>query len=149
MMPWSCRKPHELSPIGRESGVMAVEFIFLLPVLLLIIVGIVEFGHLFSVRHTLTNASREGARAAVVYNGLPDGSAKQNWAEAAATAAVTQYMADTKFAGTWNKTITAGTKSGETVKVTVTAPGSLLLLDTFIPALNNVTVAAETTMKME
>ena len=45
---------------------VAVEFVILFPLFLLIIVGIVEFGHLFYVRHTLTNASREGARAAVV-----------------------------------------------------------------------------------
>ena len=44
-----------------------MEFVILFPLFLLIIVGIVEFGHLFYVRHTLTNASREGARAAVVY----------------------------------------------------------------------------------
>ena len=44
-----------------------MEFVILFPLFMLILVGIVEFGHLFYVRHTLTNASREGARAAVVY----------------------------------------------------------------------------------
>jgi Flp pilus assembly protein TadG len=45
--------------------VVALEFVILFPLFLLIIAGIVEFGHLFYVRHTLTNASREGARAVV------------------------------------------------------------------------------------
>ena len=46
---------------------MAVEFIILFPLFLLIVVGIVEFGHLWYVDHVITNASREGARAGVVY----------------------------------------------------------------------------------
>lgn len=148
LMPWGCRKPHELLPIGRESGVVAVEFIILFPLLLLILVGIVEFGHLFSVRHTLTNASREGARAAVVYYGT-NGTARQTWATSQAQAAVNKYMQDTKFAGTWHVSETVGTTTGNLVTVTVTAPGSLLLLDNFVTALKNVTVTAETTMRME
>ncbi len=144
------RKSHRLSPKSRESGVVTVEFIFLLPILLLILVGIVEFGHLFAVRHTLTNASREGARAAVVYVGdTLTGTARSNFAKDAAKAAVDKYMADTKFTGTYAVSDTAGTTSGDPVTVTVTAPGSLLLLDSFVPSLKNVSVSAETTMRME
>ncbi|MCL4500302.1 MAG: pilus assembly protein [Deltaproteobacteria bacterium] len=149
-MSWNCPKPHKLSPRDRESGVVAVEFIFLLPILLLIVVGIIEFGHLFAVRHTLTNASREGARAAVVYNDMVGTPARITFADTQAKAAVNKYLQDTQFAGAWTVTDTvAGSNSGDLVKVTVTAPGSLLLLDTFIPALKNVTVSAETTMRME
>lgn len=44
-----------------------VEFVFILPVLLLVLFSIVEFGILFGRWQTLSNAAREGARTAVVY----------------------------------------------------------------------------------
>lgn len=45
---------------------MIVEFAVLLPILLTIVFGIIEFGYMFFVRQTLINAAREGARLAVV-----------------------------------------------------------------------------------
>ena len=39
-----------------------VEFALVIPVLLLIVIGIIEFGFMFSSYLTLTNASREAAR---------------------------------------------------------------------------------------
>lgn len=46
-----------------ERGAAAIEFALLLPVLLLLFFGIVQFGLLFSVHSTMQNASREAARA--------------------------------------------------------------------------------------
>jgi Flp pilus assembly protein TadG len=43
-----------------------IEFALTLPLLLLIIVGIVDFGFLFQKYQVLTNAAREGARMAVL-----------------------------------------------------------------------------------
>jgi Flp pilus assembly protein TadG len=43
-----------------------VEFAILLPLFLLVIGGIVDFGRAFFTQIQLTNAAREGARAAVV-----------------------------------------------------------------------------------
>jgi Flp pilus assembly protein TadG len=51
----------------RLSGMAMVEMVFVLPVLLLLLFGIVEFGVLFGQWQTLTNAAREGAREAVVF----------------------------------------------------------------------------------
>jgi len=45
-----------------ESGVAAIEFAVLLPVLVLIVLGIIEFGILLYNQQVITNASREGAR---------------------------------------------------------------------------------------
>ncbi|MEM5389003.1 TadE/TadG family type IV pilus assembly protein [Paraburkholderia phymatum] len=53
-------------PQKKESGVAAVEFAIVLPVLLLIIFGIVELGVALYDKAVITNASREGARAGVV-----------------------------------------------------------------------------------
>jgi Flp pilus assembly protein TadG len=49
-----------------ERGVAAAEFALLLPVLLLILFGIIEFGMIMYGREVVTNAAREGARAGIV-----------------------------------------------------------------------------------
>jgi len=48
------------------KGQTLVEMALVLPILLLIIMGIVEFGRIFNAYLIVTNASREGARVAVV-----------------------------------------------------------------------------------
>ena len=50
----------------NERGASAVEFAILLPVLMLILFGTIEFGMMMYSREVLTNASREGARAGIV-----------------------------------------------------------------------------------
>jgi Flp pilus assembly protein TadG len=50
----------------REDGQAMVEFALILPIFLLILCGIVDFGWLFYNQLTLNNACREGARYAVV-----------------------------------------------------------------------------------
>jgi Flp pilus assembly protein TadG len=55
---------------GRgEEGAAAVEFAIILPVLMLLIVGGLDMGHMFYIDHLITNASREGARYAAKYTG--------------------------------------------------------------------------------
>jgi Flp pilus assembly protein TadG len=50
----------------RERGQAMVEFAAVLLPILLIIVGIIQFGLIFGANVTLTNAAREGARAATI-----------------------------------------------------------------------------------
>ena len=52
--------------ITREQGSAAVEFALLLPVLLLIVFGIIDFGRALNAQETLTQAAREGARLAAL-----------------------------------------------------------------------------------
>jgi Flp pilus assembly protein TadG len=52
--------------IKREKGQSAVEFALILPILLLIVCGIIDFGWLFYNQLGLNNTCREGARFAVV-----------------------------------------------------------------------------------
>ena len=49
-----------------ERGAVAAEFALLLPVLLTILFGTIEFGMIMYSRELITNASREGARAGIV-----------------------------------------------------------------------------------
>lgn len=46
----------------RDSGAAAVEFALLLPVLLLLVFGMIDFGRILNAQITLTQAAREGAR---------------------------------------------------------------------------------------
>ena len=51
-----------------ERGASAVELGLVLPVLLILVLGIIEFGHAFQVQGTLSAAAREGARAMALRN---------------------------------------------------------------------------------
>jgi len=51
--------------MADETGASAVEFAVLMPFLVLLVFGIIEFGLLFYNQQVITNASREGARAAI------------------------------------------------------------------------------------
>ena len=58
-----CRRGRQLL---TQTGAAAVEFAILLPVLMLVVGGVVDFGRAFFTKIELANAAREGARAAVV-----------------------------------------------------------------------------------
>ena len=50
----------------NDRGAVAVEFALILPVLLLIVVGTIEFGRVYSQVQVYNGAAREGARCAAV-----------------------------------------------------------------------------------
>ena len=52
--------------IHKRDAVAAVEFALVLPVLLLILFGIINFGTLMYDQAVITNAAREGARWASI-----------------------------------------------------------------------------------
>jgi Flp pilus assembly protein TadG len=51
-----------------ESGVELIEFALAFPLLLLVVLGIIDFGFLFQRYEVITNAAREGARIATLPN---------------------------------------------------------------------------------
>lgn len=55
-----------LAPGWCDHGAAAVEFALLLPVLLLVVFGIIDFGRALNAQITLTQAAREGARLAAL-----------------------------------------------------------------------------------
>lgn len=54
---WLCR---------RESGQELVEYAMILPLLLLLLLGIIEFSIIIFSYDTIANAAREGARVAII-----------------------------------------------------------------------------------
>ena len=75
---WSC-----------ERGAELVEFAFVFPTLLLVMLGIIDFGFLFQRYEVVTNAAHEGARVAI----LP------GYADADVSARVDQYLAAAGITG--------------------------------------------------
>jgi len=51
---------------ARARGAAVVEFAVILPLLLTVLFGIMEYGWVFMVRQTLQSAAREGCRVAVL-----------------------------------------------------------------------------------
>ena len=72
------RNGEKQTGVGRhdDRGASAVEFALLLPVLLLIVFGIVDFGRAFNAQITLTQAAREGVRTYALTGDASQGNAR-------------------------------------------------------------------------
>jgi Flp pilus assembly protein TadG len=78
-----------LRRLGRsESGAEVIEFALTLPLLLLVVLGIIEFGFVFQQYEVVTNAAREGARIASLTTYGPDNDSRKGNAKAR----VEQYL---------------------------------------------------------
>jgi Flp pilus assembly protein TadG len=106
---------------GHPRGQALVEFALVLMPIMLILVGIIQFGLLFGANVALTNAAREGARAATIY--VYDQGQTKSWNDAhrcgalvaAATDAFGLLSASTPY---FSATTTSGacpTMTGETL----------------------------------
>jgi Flp pilus assembly protein TadG len=56
------------SRLANERGQALIEAAVTLPIILLIAVGIFEFGRAYQTYQVVTNAAREGARVAIIHN---------------------------------------------------------------------------------
>ena len=74
-------RPPSSSRKARDRGSAAVEFALVVPVLLLIVFGIIDFGRALNAQIALTGAAREGARLAAL--GYPDAAIQARVAAAA------------------------------------------------------------------
>lgn len=97
-----------------------VEFAIVLPVLLLLVFGLVQFGIAYFHHLTVTDAVRAGARQAAVSRELPD---PEGTAEARVRAAATDLVqSDLQV------TVTSSWVQGEDVTVSATYPYDINLL---------------------
>ena len=131
----------------NERGVSAVELALILPLLVLILFGIIEFGLILYDQQVITNASRQGARKGILY-------ATTRPTEQEIKDVVTNYTSDHLVSfqngATANATVvpTGGcTAFGSNLTVTVSYPYTFLVLDNFGFIGPNLT--ANTTMKCE
>jgi Flp pilus assembly protein TadG len=53
---------------SQERGAVAVEFALILPILLLLLLGTIEFGRAYNTQLTLTQAARESVRTLAISN---------------------------------------------------------------------------------
>ena len=56
-----------LDVFRQSKGAVAVEFALIATVFFLLVAGVIDFGHAYYMKQTITNASREGARYGVTY----------------------------------------------------------------------------------
>ena len=73
-----------------DSGVAIVEFAYIFPLLVMLLMGIIEMGFLLYDKAVITNASREGARVGIVAQNRSDTAA----INAEIQAAVNDYCLD-------------------------------------------------------
>jgi Flp pilus assembly protein TadG len=99
-----------------------VEFGLLLPVLMFVLLGIIDYGQVFFTQLSITNAAREGARAGVVRPAED--------AQSTAITAATSYLAAAGLSG--NVAATTPTDATPTVTVTVTVAPYVPLVG-FVP----------------
>jgi len=140
---WSC-----------ERGAELVEFAFVFPTLLLVMLGIIDFGFLFQRYEVVTNAAHEGARVAI----LP------GYADADVSARVDQYLAAAGITGP--RTVTVGAPTAVAVgsqcitvrPVTVAYTNNFLFLGPIVGlmgivggggTLSNITLSATSSMRSE
>jgi Flp pilus assembly protein TadG len=130
--------------LKREEGAAAVEFALVLPILILILFGIIEFGFALYNKEVITNASREGARAGIVQ--------APKLTETAVKDVAKDYLAS---AG-WDKTKADVSVTGaagsfpNSLTVTVNYPYSFSVLPNFIAGFSkDITLSATTVMRHE
>jgi Flp pilus assembly protein TadG len=74
--------------VRAQSGAEVIEFALTLPLLLLVVLGIIEFGFMFQEYEVVTNAAREGARIAI----LPTYSTNATVTQTNVTTRINQYL---------------------------------------------------------
>jgi Flp pilus assembly protein TadG len=115
----------------RQRGAAAVEFALVLPLLLTLVLGAIDWGWYFFVDQLVTNAAREGARAGTLTPPtLPAADARTNAITNAAKVS-NNYLQKVNLA----QTGVVATTDGTSISVTITYPvGSLTgFLPAFVP----------------
>ena len=140
--------------MDNQRGTAAIEFAIVLPLLMVFIFGIIEFGLVFYNKAMVTNASREAARSGIVYRDPP------------LTVAEMQSVVDSycggrliSFGGGPSPTTTVPsgecTNHGDELVVNVAYQYEFLLLPDFLTAFftggmpGSIDISAETRMRCE
>ncbi|HEY3452396.1 MAG TPA: TadE family protein [Myxococcales bacterium] len=111
--------------LTRSRGASALEFALVLPLLLLLVMGILDWGYYFFAEQIVVNAAREGARAGSL------ATLDSALAQAEATSVASEYLTRAGLDAT--RAVVATTVGADSVAVAITFPtGSLTGLSTVI-----------------
>lgn len=150
--------------IRECDGAAMVEFAIGSTVLIMLVLGIIEFGFLWYQKQVITNASREAARYGVTYRTKSDGTrlAPKNFTSPTIAEVVNNYCTGRIPAGSWTVGALGGTAAtlndgvdlhspppAKTIIVTVNATNQMDLLSGLIPSLASITFTAQTIMNCE
>ena len=122
-----------------ERGAVAVEFAILLPVFLLLVCGIMDFGNIYYQLHNVNEAAREGARQTAVSQSL------------STAASTTIAYIKSNYNNNYNVTVVPSPPvSGSNVTVTVTSSVTINtpMISVFFPS-NPYPVKGTTVMRVE
>jgi Flp pilus assembly protein TadG len=101
-------------PRSGRPGLAAIEFAIVAPLLVLLILGMIEFGRMIMVQQILTNGAREGARKAVL-PGVTDTMVQKT---------IDDYLKNADIKG-FSRSVSPSTDSaagGTSITVTVSVP---------------------------
>jgi len=138
--------------LKNQSGASALEFAIVLPIILLLILGIIEFSFLLYNKAVITNACREGARAGIIQRLSPRVTSGE------IETIVNNYCFNhlITFGGPTTPTVTStapcpsGAYSGTDLSVTVTFHYTYLALPDFVTSLTGGTdLTTQSVMKCE
>ena len=115
-----------------------VEFVIVLPILLLLLLGIIQFGVVFNNYITLTDAARAGARQAAVGRSVADPTGAAVSRTRSSAADLDQAQLSVSVTSTWAQ--------GADVTVQATYPYSISLLGMVV---TSGTLTAKTTERVE
>jgi Flp pilus assembly protein TadG len=123
-----------------------VEFALILPMLLIVVFGIVDFGLAIFDKAIVTNAAREAARAGVVF--APTRLAENEIRQVALDYCGNNLVTFGASAAPSVAVVGAGGAPGAPLQVTVTYPYTYGVIGRFVP-LPNLTLTARAVMRME
>jgi Flp pilus assembly protein TadG len=134
--------------LQREDGQAIVEFAMVLPLLVALLLGIVQFGIIFNNYETLTDASRVAARRAATSRFLGDNGASARTAakNAASNLNLTDAQIDVQSClppATYPCTPQDWTHTGDEVTVKLIYPYDIKILDWTVKSGNLTVIAKE------
>ncbi len=131
----------------RKQGTSVVEMAIVLPLLLTVVFAIGDFGVAYTRWSSLTNATREGARAGVVFRATCDAAAVQTEIETT----LTNFAASSGLDGGTITTTITGACGGRGTPLTVqaTAPHSYFALSALAGLAPSTGLSARSVMRNE
>lgn len=160
---------HIFNPEKAQRGAAVIEFSLVVPLLLLLLFGIIEFSLLVYNKHIITNASREGARYGIVitegarHNQDEIREVVKDWvSQEGGDGFLVTFGTDTitdgdivacsleQGAASWVCANDTTSNFGDKLRVTITYDYDFLLIPSFITSLaGGVKINAETIMNYE